>query len=144
VNTENLDATAGTTSRKELLKKIGVALTAASIGSLSSLAGAAGKSGPVKLGGTLTTALSAHEGNEYCAFIATGRTSSIACFKSTDTKSISTAITQLGVDPARTKIVGGILQVNLGAAADGVSNGSSKLNSFSQSQESFTGGLITR
>lgn len=143
MNCENVEATVETTSRKELLKKIGVALAAVSVGSMSSFASAAGKTGQKKLGPKITTALAAHEGNEYCAFIATGPTSSIALFKSTDTKSIGAAIKALGVDPARTKIVGGVALVNLGSKSSGISNGSSKLNSFSDSQSSFTGGLIS-
>jgi len=75
---ENMDATVPTTSRKDLLKKIGVALTAASLGSLSSVAAAGAGTGQRRpqLPKSLPTALSAHEGQHYFIWFGLGKVSS--------------------------------------------------------------------
>jgi len=142
---EDLDADVPTTSRKELLKKIGVALTAASLGSLSSVAAAGAGTGqrrPV-LPKSLPTALSAHEGKHYFIWFGLGKVSSAVVLPASDTAGQKRA-SALGT-PARAFVSQGILQVNIGNAQSGISkNNVSQLVSFPGSMPEFNMPAISR
>jgi len=79
--------------------------------------------GPVKLPASITTAVSGDQGDLKIFFAAQkGRTASVLVIKASDADAVKMARDQLRATPASARVVNGVIQVNLGAAAEGRCN----------------------
>jgi hypothetical protein len=122
-----------TESRRNMLRKIGVALAATTVAASSGEARAQKMSRiarPIsqnlKLPSSIKTAVSGDEG-ELKIFVATNKSgaASILVLKASDYDGVKLAQAQLHAEPASARVVNGVVQVNLGKAAEGRCNISS-------------------
>ena len=120
-------------SRRDMLQKIGLALAASTVAAVPLKANAQlvtkGQNrpvqlrGPIKLPASIQTAVSGDSG-ELKVFFAKQRKggASILVLKAGDQEGLRLARTQLRAAPATASVVGGVIQVNLGKAAEGRCN----------------------
>lgn len=128
-------------TRREMLRKIGIALAATSVASVAAEAlgqdqrTAAGKiatdmrmQGAVRLSPDVKTAFTKELRGDYNVFVAIrpdGKASAVVVPEN-DPKAIQLVRNQLGAPPARATIVGGVIHVDLGVAAAGRCSGNGK------------------
>ena len=129
------ETTETTETRREMLKKIGLALAAVPVAAALAQGEAAqaqprfqpnGKA--LALDPKINTLVSDVEGKEFSLFFAKAPKSGVASVvvvPDSDRASTSTAIKNLGGKPARGKVVGGVIQIDLGLAAEGRCSGNS-------------------
>ena len=120
-------------TRRDMLQKIGLALAASTVasGPLEAHAQVAkdrpGRpiqlKGPVKLPASIQSAVKGDEGDLKIFFTTKkGGAASVLVLKASDQEAVRLARSQLRAGPATARVVDGVIQVNLGRAAEGRCN----------------------
>ncbi|WP_395090953.1 hypothetical protein [Armatimonas sp.] len=136
---EEKEMTPVATSRRDVLKKIGMALAASSLAALPQEEAAAQTPQDLKLkpgslqlravhlDASVKPLVASQEGKEFSIFFAKGRgPGSVVVIAGDDKEGTDKTAKTLGVKPGRGKVVGGIIQVDLGLAAEGRCSGNGK------------------